>query len=45
VKVGSESPPAFIRDLVQAETPRGQLGVPDDIAEVVAFLASDTPAI
>lgn len=36
-----EAFPPAIRQLVEDETLRNQLGEPDDIAEVVAFLASD----
>jgi 3-oxoacyl-[acyl-carrier protein] reductase len=32
---------AEVKELVTKETPLGRLGVPEDIAEVVAFLASD----
>lgn len=33
--------PAHWRENVEAETPRGTVGAPDDIAECVAFLASE----
>lgn len=33
--------PAEMRKLVEDETPRDRVGVPEDIAEAVAFLASD----
>lgn len=33
--------PAAMRKLVEDETPRDRLGAPEDIAEAVAFLASD----
>lgn len=36
-----EAFPAHIREMVEAETLRDQLGEPQDIAEVVAWLASD----
>ena len=33
--------PAAMRKLVEDETPRDRVGAPEDIAEAVAFLASD----